>query len=484
MPLVDFISQTYESISKNVSSKRTLNLYPESTEGEGKSSLILIGCPGTTETADYSSVSGVEATSPCRGMYYASNNILYVVYGGALIKYLPNGLSVKILSLAENSGNRVSMADNGTHLVLVDGAFLKTIRLSDDVVGTPVVDFTNPTQVVFLGRRIVAINENNKFWWSDIDDANTWDALSVASAETNPDNILAMAVKDGELWLMGERSYEVRRVDSDPNNPYSLVGGSANQIGVGAKYSLSSIADNVFWLGSSVAGQNQVFMSNGYSEQRISNHAIEWELDKYKANTSSAFGFSYQQEGHTFYILTIPQADKTFCFDLATGMWHERSTRDANLNIFHQWAVTHCAFAYGRILCGNGEASKLLELSLDKYDEWDGRPVVKLHQSPVYYTDYKQLYHNIFEVDIETGVGLQTGQGSKPQIMMQYSDDGGHTWSSERWTSLGNIGKYRTRAIWRRLGRSRERVYRVLVSDPVKVVMIGAKLDYSIGANK
>jgi hypothetical protein len=484
MALVDFISQTYESISKNVSSKRTLNLYPESTDGEGKSNLILIGCAGTTETADYSNVSGVSDTSVCRGMYYASNNVLYVCYGGALIKYLPNGLSVKILSLSENSGTRVSMTDNGTSLVLADGAFLKTVRLVDDVVGTPIVDFTNPTKVEFLGRRVIVINESNQFWWSEIDDATVWPALNVASAETSPDNILSMAKKDGELWLMGERSYEVRRVDTDPNNPYSLVGGSANQVGIGAKYSLSSIADNVFWLGSSIAGQNQVFMSNGYSEQRISNHAIEWELDQYKANTSSAFGFSYQQEGHTFYILTIPQADKTFVFDLANGLWHERSTRDAKKNISHQWAVTHCAFAYGRILCGNGEVPKLLELSLDKYDEWDGRPIVKLHQSPVYFTDYRVLYHDRFHVDIETGVGLQIGQGSRPEIMMQYSDDSGHTWSSERWTSLGAIGKYKTRAVWRRNGSTRERVYRVLVSDPVKVVMIGAGLDYSVGLNR
>jgi len=262
------------------------------------------------------------------------------------------------------------------------------------------------------------------------------------------------------------------------------VGGSANQVGCGAKYSLSSIADNVFWLGSSIAGQNIVYMSNGYSERRISTHAIEWELDKHKDNTSTAFGFSYQQEGHTFYILTIPSADKTFVYDLTSNMWHERSTRDAFKNINHQWAVTHCAFAYGRVLCGNGEVPLLMELKLDKYDEWDSRPIVKLHQSPVYYTDYKMLYHDIFEVDIETGVGLQTGQGSKPQIMMQYSDDGGHTWSSERWVGLGSIGQYVTRAQWRRLGRSRERVYRVSVSDPVKVVMIGAKLNYSVGANQ
>jgi hypothetical protein len=459
-------------------------MYPESTEGEGKTNLILIGCPGTKESADYQTIVDVSPTSVCRGMYYASNNILYVVYGGALIKYLPNGLSVKIMSLSENSGTRVSMTDNGTSLVIVDGAFLKTIRLVDDIVGTPSVPFTNPTQVEFLGRRVIVINGSNQFWFSEIDDANTWGALNVASAETNPDDIIAMSKKDGELWLMGDRSYEVRRVDSNPNNPYSLVGGSSNQVGCGAKYSLSSIADNVFWLGSSIAGQNIVYMSNGYSEQRISNHAIEWELDKYKQNTSSAFGFSYQQEGHTFYVLTIPQADKTFVFDLASGMWHERSTRDADKNIFHKWAVTHCAFAYGRVLCGNGEVPVLMELLLDKYDEWDGRPIVKLHQSPVYYSDYRQLYHDVFEVDIETGIGLQEGQGSNPEIMMQHSDDGGHTWSSERWTSLGAIGTYKTRAKWRRLGRSRERVYRVSVSDPVKVVMIGASLYYSQGANR
>ena len=195
-------------------------------------------------------------------------------------------------------------------------------------------------------------------------------------------------------------------------------------------------------------------------------------------------GVRQVQRQHTFYNLTIPSSDKTFSYDLTSNMWHERSTRDAQKNINHQWAVTHTAFAYGSVFCGNGEVPVLMELKLDKYDEWDSRPIVKLHQSPVYYSDYKMLYHDLFEVDIETGVGLQNGQGKKPEIMMQYSDDGGHTWSSERWVSLGAIGQYVTRAMWRRLGRSRERVYRVSVSDPVKVVMIGAKLDYSVGANK
>jgi hypothetical protein len=357
------------------------------------------------------------------------------------------------------------------------------VKLDTDIVGTPSVDFTNPTQVQFLGRRVLVINETDNVWFSDIDDASSWPALNVFQAETYPDNIVAFSKKDGELWLMGEQSYEVRRVDSDPNNPYSLVGGSANEIGCGAKYSLSSIADNVFWLGSSRAGQNIVYMSNGYSQRRISNHAIEWELDKHKDATGTAFGLTYQQEGHTFYILTIPSSDKTFVYDLASNMWHERSTRDALKNIDHQWAVTHCAFAYGRVLCGNGEAPLLMELKLDKYDEWDSRPIVNLHRSPVYYEDYQELFHDHFQVDCETGVGLQLGQGSNPQMMMRYSDDSGHTWSSEIWEPMGRIGQYRTSVEFWQLGMTSFRVYEVSISDPVKVILIGARLDYTKSLN-
>jgi Neuraminidase (sialidase) len=120
---------------------------------------------------------------------------------------------------------------------------------------------------------------------------------------------------------------------------------------------------------------------------------------------------------------------------------------------------------------------------LNKYEEWDGRPIVRQHQSPIYWDDLKVLIHRRFELDIETGVGLQSGQGSDPQIMLQYSDDGGHTWSSERWTSIGKVGEYKSRASWRSLGRARERVYRVRISDPVNVTIMGGRVIAEITGN-
>jgi hypothetical protein len=85
---------------------------------------------------------------------------------------------------------------------------------------------------------------------------------------------------------------------------------------------------------------------------------------------------------------------------------------------------------------------------------------------------------------METGVGLDGGvQGSDPKAMLQWSDDGGHSWSNERWAGVGKIGKAKKRVIWRRLGSSRDRVYRVMISDPVKVVLIGAEITTEGGSN-
>lgn len=68
-----------------------------------------------------------------------------------------------------------------------------------------------------------------------------------------------------------------------------------------------------------------------------------------------------------------------------------------------------------------------------------------------------------------------------PQIELAWSDDGGNTWSSQHARSMGKRGQYGTRAIWRRLGRSRERVYETTISAPCKVAIIGANLEATKG---
>ena len=69
------------------------------------------------------------------------------------------------------------------------------------------------------------------------------------------------------------------------------------------------------------------------------------------------------------------------------------------------------------------------------------------------------------------------GGTQDPQAMLRWSDDRRRTWSNEHWTSIGRIGEYAGRAVWRRLGQSWTRNYEVTISDAVERVIYGAYLN-------
>lgn len=107
----------------------------------------------------------------------------------------------------------------------------------------------------------------------------------------------------------------------------------------------------------------------------------------------------------------------------------------------------------------------------------------RLRRTPYITAEKHWIFHHCLRLDMEMGVGLATGQGSDPQVMLRYSDDGGHTWSNEKWRSAGKLGEYKRRAVWNALGRSRQRIYELVISDPVKTVIIAADLNVTKGSH-
>jgi len=87
------------------------------------------------------------------------------------------------------------------------------------------------------------------------------------------------------------------------------------------------------------------------------------------------------------------------------------------------------------------------------------------------------------QLQFQPGVGLQSGQGSNPQAMLRWSDDGGATFGSEHWRSLGRVGQYKNRSRWTQMGEARDRVYEVSISDPVYRVLVSSNLRTSLGAH-
>jgi len=283
------------------------------------------------------------------------------------------------------------------------------------------------------------------------------------------------------VWLFGTSSVEVWYNAGTVGFPLERIQGAFNEIGCAAAYSIAKLDNGLFWLGSDARGQGIVYRANGYTGTRVSTHAVEWQIQQY-GNISDAIGYTYQQDGHSFYVLIFPSANATWVYDVATDNWHERASFSGGEFKRHR---SNCQmFFNNEIIVGDYNDSRIYAFDLDKYS--DDTAVQKWLRSwralPPDANNLTRTAQHTLQLICESGVGLNDGQGSDPQVMLRWSDDGGHTWSNEHWTSMGKIGVYGARAIWRRLGMTtklRDRVYEVSGTDPVKIAILGAELNLS-----
>jgi hypothetical protein len=138
------------------------------------------------------------------------------------------------------------------------------------------------------------------------------------------------------------------------------------------------------------------------------------------------------------------------------------------------------AFFNGQHIVGDFENAKLYALDLDTFTD-DGNIIRRVRRTTTMNDDQARLFFSRLQVDVESGVGLEIGQGSDPQLMLRYSDDGGNTWSNTKYATMGKIGEYKSRCVFTRLGSGRNRVWEISVTDPVKAVILGANAEIMKG---
>lgn len=374
----------------------------------------------------------------------------------------------------------VSMADNGNQMMIVDGDHGYIYDMSTNLVTIiSHVDFPDYcSHVKFInGRFVINVTNSVQFnlYWSDLYDGNTWNPLSVASAEYFADRLVAMEKANNQLWLFGTSTTEVFYDTGDADQPFQRVSGACFDNGTSAPHSPASTGNIVLWLGSNAQGQGIVWMATGYQPQRVSDHAIEYLLQS-TPRIDDAIGFCYQQDGHSFYVLNLPTANRTLVYDITTNRWHERSTyNNVTDRDDRHVGICHC-YAFNRNLIGSRNDGKIYTLSKEAYTDY-GRIIRRERTSPHVYNENKRVFYKSFELDIEKGQGLVAGQGQHPNIMLQYSNDGGYTWGSELWRTAGHIGQFSTRVKWYNLGMGRDRVFRVMYTDPTPCTLINAYID-------
>jgi hypothetical protein len=376
------------------------------------------------------------------------------------------------------------MADNGTQLfIAANGPGYIYNRLTDQLLAISDADFTGAVTVGYIDGYFVYNEPNSqKIWVTSLLDGLSVNPLDFASAEGSPDNVVALIVDHREVWVFGTNSTEVWYDAGLADFPLAPVQGAYNEIGCIAPYSVAKMDNCVFWLGADARGRGIVYRTQGYTGKRISTHAVEWQIQQY-TDMSDAVGYTYQQDGHFFYVLNFPSANTTWVYDASTEVWHERAGWNNGSFTRHR---ANCQMSFNnRIVVGDYENGNVYYFDLNSYK--DNNDIQKWLRSwralPTGQNDLNRSAHHTLQLDCETGVGLDgTGQGVSPEMMLRWSDDGGHTWSNEHLASMGKIGQFGFRAFWRRLGMTlkiRDRVYEVSGTDPVKIAIMGAELHAS-----
>ncbi|TAJ89734.1 packaged DNA stabilization protein [Reyranella sp.] len=444
--------------SRPVNAARLVNLYAEKAPEGSKCPVVLYGTPGLKP---FGTVGDDTVRAGIQGQGYA-----YVLSGSWAYRVESNGTATLCTGDLIPPVGDAFMINNGLQIGLL------TVPDTFVIEGTTVTKITDEAYPVegassldyMDGYGIWTKNDTSGEWFvSDLRDLESLDALDFASAESNPDGLLRVLADHGEAWLFGTDSTEVWSNTGASPFPFERIPGARLERGCAAARSPAKLDNSVFWLGN----DRIVYRADGFRPQRISTHEVEEILRT--GTVSDARGFTYSQAGHTFYMLTLPSLNRTVVYDAATSWWHERQSGTGLTPT--KWNA-NCMFeAFGKTLVG-GERGAVYELDLDTFTD-AGEAIRRAAASMPIYPDGNRAIMHKMELELETGVGLNVGQGSQPEVMMRFSDDAGATWSNERRAKIGAKGKRRMRAMWERNGMFRERMYEFSISDPVKVALHG-----------
>lgn len=565
------LGSSYVLRSPNAADSRMVNLYPEIVPEGGKEAAWLQRCPGLRVLLQL-------PTGPVRGMwqygslgYAVAGSKLYridpdwsyhtigTILGSGPVNmtdngtqmfiaavqygYIYNNTDITLVCSTTNTSTTVTTTFTGAIWVgqpvsgtgIPTGATVASItnattfELSAAATATNAAvtlaftpfltqitdpDFYGAVGVGFIdGYFVFNEPDSQRFWVTESYNGLAIDSLAFASAEGSPDNLVTLIVDHREIWLFGVNTVEVWYNAGTPDFPLARIQGAFNEIGCLAAYSVAKLDNGLFWLGRDARGNGIVYRSKGYSGERVSTHAVEWQIQQY-STLEDAVAYTYQQDGHSFYVLNFPTANTTWVYDVTTQVWHERAGWENNqftrhrgqnqMNYVNEIVIgdyaTGYVFAYDpTIYTEAGTTQKWLR-------SWRALPTGE--------NNLKRTTQHSLQLDCETGVGLASNDygllgttylitenrfnivtedgndyliatlslpapGVVPQVMLRWSDDGGHTWSNEHWKSMGRIGQFGYRTIWRRLGMTlklRDRVYEVSGTEPVKIAIMGAEL--------
>tara|TARA_R110000744_G_scaffold256733_3_gene372238 strand:- start:1289 stop:2665 length:1377 start_codon:yes stop_codon:yes gene_type:complete len=430
-----------------------VNVYPRQSDG-GKYPFTLINTPGLAFFLEL-------PTFPVKAVHQNGNRA-FAATSTKLYEIFKNG-TFKELGDVDLVG-RVVMEDNRNQLVMVDGFKGYYFDANTNLVKQITASGFYPASTVTYqdGYFIFDRKGTGQFFISNLLDV-TFDPLDFATAEGQPDPLVAVLSDHREVFMFGTETIEIWYNSGAADFPFERNQGAFVEKGCGARYTVAKQNNTVYFVGSDL----MVYQMSGYTPIRISTHAVERTLKD--VDLSSAFAYTYQDEGHLFYVLTIPARDLTWCLDISTGAWHIRQSYQ-----FGRHQSNNAIFFDSKTLVGDFQNGRIYQMAANYYTD-DGEPVVREFVLPVVNKGRDFLTVDSLEFDMGTGVGLTFGQGDDPELRVYFSKDNGNVYSQNfKVGKIGKKGNYLSRAKVNRFGCARQFTFKIEISDPIPIDIGGA----------
>lgn len=464
---INLTGGTYKHKSLALSAQTTRNFWPQKqSDQKSKSPYVLESYPGKL-------LFGTQTGGTDRGMF-EHLGIVYKVTGTTLYTVASTGVHTSRGTIPGTG--RCLFAPIGTFIVIEQGT---TRYLWNGAVVAAItdVDLEAGTGIASINNQMIYGGQNGRFGVSDVGDATSINGLNYATAEADADALVRPYTFGQVLYLMGDRTIELWWNSGQGNPPFDRFEGGIVRSGLAALYSAANDSDQIYFL----SNDYQVYALRGGASSvinAISTQPMAREFRSYSIVTD-AIGYCLNLDGQWIYILTFPTANKTWAYP-AGGEWFEVSSgvmggRDISNSY---------VFAFGKHLVADYQNGNIYELSDTTYTD-NGDPIVRIRDTAplhggLFNAPGKEIEMSRFELIMQKGVGIISGQGSDPVVMLSFSDDGGMTFSTEMWATVGQQGAFNWKVEWFNLGKFDSRIIRIRVSDPVYWSIHSAAADIEV----
>lgn len=465
---VNIAGPSYQSRSKALSDQRTKNFYQEVNPG-AKAEYVLQSFPG--QKLFGSTIGGADRGS------HTMAGVPFSVVGASLVSASSAGTHTVAGTIPGTA--RCTFADDGTNLFICtagsvyqyDGATISQVT-DTNIDGSIAVDILN-NQFIYT--------KPNLFIISDVGDGSSASGLNAAQAEAQPDDLVRAYVFDETVYMLGTRTIEEWYNSGAGSPPFARIVGQVHDVGLDALHSVANTDEYMYWLGDDA----RVYRLRSGSLDAISNIGVSNAIEGYIA-TDDAIGYTATFQGQNFYFLHFPTANKSWGYSEALGPdgWFEISsgTNDA------MYSGTSIARAYNKNLVRDKASGKLFEWSTTTYsdngDTIQRQRVLSPIHGGLFGQPGRRLKMSGIDFVVQTGVGIISGQGENPRIMVEYSKDDSIDWAHGGWMELGRQGIYQADVKWDKMLSFKSLNIRLTVTDPVFVSIHSAAIRIKDGGGR